>query len=109
VRKGRDIPELGIASTGSISGVAAFRGIRSPRLADGSVASRFRCFRGSAVETAFFWEDNSWPRLGDENGFLLGTPPGPGGCCGVGDSLAELDGVGAYVFYAERALWRTNS
>jgi hypothetical protein len=63
----------------------------------------------SAGDAALFGGGSFFPRLGEENGFLLATPPEPAGRGGVGDSGTGFEGVGVGTLSADRALCRTNS
>ena len=58
---------------------------------------------------AFFYGGNLRPLLGDENGFLLATPPGLAGRGVVGDALAVFDDISVEVLYVVKAFCRTNS
>jgi len=87
------------------------RGVCSPPAeVGGPVASRFEYLAVfSVAESAFLGGGTLCPRLGDENGFLLATPPGPASRGVVGDSGTGFDGVGVGALCVDRALCRTNS
>lgn len=54
------------------------RGVCSPVEVSGSVTSRWEYLVVPGIGTAAFFDGTPFcPRLGDENGFLLATPPGP--------------------------------
>lgn len=62
-----------------------------------------------AGDLVFFGGGPFCPRLRDENGFLLVTPPGPAGRGVVGDLGTGFDGVGIGALCPDRALCQTNS
>jgi hypothetical protein len=90
----RDILELG-TEAGSTSVVVVSGAVWSPVAeVGGPVASPCESLVvPSAASSAFSGGSLLCPRLGDENGFLLGIPPGPAGRGVVGDSGTAFDGV----------------
>ena len=83
----------------------------APGLAGSSVVSRSVCFGASVEAEDFFRGDRLRfrARFGDENGFLLATPPGPAGRGFVGELFTGPDDVGVEVLCADKVFCRMSS
>ncbi len=84
-------------------------GYFSPKPANNSIISRSGFFKENVEETAFFYRNSFWPRLGNENKFLFMTLSRPANYNGVNNPLKIFDDRDIEVLYIDRVLCRINS